>query len=276
MWPSGTGTIPANAQGTTLLADTNGDDHSLAHRQIGSQINQLPTVFGSSPGTNILNPGIKNASDQLFALNSGGTANQIITKGTANNMTMGSQSATGGTFSAPTLAGQGTNNGTFSGGMYGTATFQGGTIGGTPTIQGTVIAGTNITDAAVIERKMKMDILGGTTLTSGSITSAGALAGIPGGSVTINLPIAMNAMIYVSILVSTQSSPAPAYALFVDGNKDAVWQDGVGWNITENAFTAWRTGYAAGNHTWQMQWRNTGAGTTQISGFELVVVPYSQ
>lgn len=124
-YPSTLDTITQFPQpaGTSALTSP---DHAALHTNTSILGTVIENLLGTTLGTNILNPGIKNASDQLFALNSGGTANQTIVKGTANNMTMGSQAATGGTLSAVTLSGQGTWNGTvantslINGGTYGT------------------------------------------------------------------------------------------------------------------------------------------------------------
>ena len=113
-WPSDSGTIPSDMQGTLILADPT-DDHALMHRKSGTILNALPTVFGTTPGTNLLR-GVANASDQLFSLNSGGTANTMITKGTANNMIFGTPSVTGGTLVTPVI------NGGTAGTLVGTAT----------------------------------------------------------------------------------------------------------------------------------------------------------
>lgn len=99
--------VPTNMQGTTLLADTNGDDHSLAHRTLGSIVNAMGTKLGLTSGTP--------ANNQALIGNGGGSAgwsgtwNQAalgsptLTGGTLNNPIIGTPSSTGGTASSITL-----------------------------------------------------------------------------------------------------------------------------------------------------------------------------
>ncbi len=131
-WPNDSGTVSTSMQGTTLVAT---DDHSLWHRTAGSELNNLNIVFGTTGGTNLLQKALT-VGDQLLALNSGGTAYQVITKGTLNNCVLGTP-----TLQAPTLTGQGTNSGTISGGMFGTATLQGGILAGQIQNNGTIANG---------------------------------------------------------------------------------------------------------------------------------------
>lgn len=108
MWPSGTTQTDVTMLGGSFLAT---NDHSLSHRQLGSVVNQLPTVFGTTPGTNLFGaytPG------QLPLAENGGTIQKAFL-GTF-------------TYQAGTITGQIQNNGTIANGTYGTAFLQGGTI----------------------------------------------------------------------------------------------------------------------------------------------------
>jgi len=102
-WPGDLGTISTAMVGTTRddTASTpdGSDDHALMHRKEGSILNALPSVFGTSNGTNVLR-NIASASDSLAAINSGGTLLELVTGGTANNMIFGSPSVTGGTYNS--------------------------------------------------------------------------------------------------------------------------------------------------------------------------------
>lgn len=77
--------------GSNFLAgtDASGIDHAGVHDNLSILGTALENILGTTPGTNLFNPGIKTASDQVLGMNSGGTLNQTITKGTINNALLG-------------------------------------------------------------------------------------------------------------------------------------------------------------------------------------------
>lgn len=148
---------PSSLDGTAQLSQPAGStlvtaiDHAVQHDNLSSLGTVLENLLGTTSGTNLLR-NIAAASDGLIAANSGGTLKQTIS-GTVNLMGQGTNTGTtsggvygtatyqGGTANAITLAGAGTNSGTYSGGVYGTATWTGGTINATIGTLGTGWAG---------------------------------------------------------------------------------------------------------------------------------------
>ncbi len=266
-----------NPQGGSLLTNP---DHAGMHTSENNELVAIEQFLGTNSASNGVFSGYQ-AGWVPLAL-SGGTPQTSLLHGTYPNATLGTPAITGGTYTAPVFAGNGTNSGTIANGVYnnanfGTSQWTGGTLAPS-VVQGSVIGSANILDGNVPERKIRMDQLAGTVLTSGSTSSSG-LAGIPGGSVTINFNVASNVMIYFSSLVFPSGGAAILYALYINGVKDTTWNDtngAGGWNTQMNSFTAWRTGLAAGLGTFQMQWRIAGSGTASIQGFEFIVQPFSQ
>lgn len=272
-FPTDSGTIPTSMQGGTLLADAT-DDHALHHRNIGTVINALPTVFGTTPGTNLFKSYVAGWFPLAVIYNGAGhgSLQAVVDAGTINNAVFGSMTATGGT-----IAGQIQNNGTVANGVYGTAQWTGGTLSPS-VVSGSVIGSANILDGNVPERKIRMDQLSGTTLTSGT-TASQTKVDIVGGSININLNVASNVMIHFSAAVSNSGVVPTFFTLLTDGAADSVWNDIAFINSASPgaaAFTAWRTGLAAGTHSWKMQWRTSGVGTLTLAAFEFIVQPFSQ
>lgn len=128
-FPIDTGTVANTMQGTTLFTDPN-ETHSLNHRQIGSVINSLPTVFGTFPTTGLFSGYQTGWAPLAFQ---GGTLQAVISKGTINNGILGSPTITGGTLNSNIQ-----NNGTINGGginpnigTFGTLIVNNGTMGST-------------------------------------------------------------------------------------------------------------------------------------------------
>ena len=97
-WPNDFGTLPANMQGTTLLADAN-DGHALMHQQLGSFVNAAGSKLGLSSGTP--------ANNQLLI----GIGNGSASWGTTvNGLNLGSPNITGGTITIGTISAPGTVN----------------------------------------------------------------------------------------------------------------------------------------------------------------------
>ena len=257
MWPGNTGTISTAMNGTTRddtnVAPDGSDNHSLMHKQAGSILNGLPTVFGSTSGTNLLR-NVAAASDQLLTANSGGTLSQTFTKGTANNMVFGTPSITGGTANSQTL--------------------------GTPTVLGSVIGSANILNSNVPESKMRLDIAAGTTSLGTFVVTS--WIPIPGGTVTIVLPVASNALINFMSYFNYPSGGPAQFGLVTDATADAIWGTGGNQSIKlaqaygNAGFTAYRTGYASGTHNWVM-WAYIPSGTFSANGFamDFSVIPFA-
>lgn len=252
---------PAQIDTTTQLpqpAGTNtldNPDHAGAHTNMSLAVIAIENTVGTTAGTNVLKN--FNAGDFPVRMNAGGTLQQAIA----------------GTFTI--------NNGTFNNAVIGTPSIAGGTANsftlGTPTIQGTVINTANIIDAAITERKMKLDQLAGTTLTTGT-TNSQTKTDIVGGSVTCVVNVASNVLITTS-LANSNTGAVPTYiTLLTDGTADSVWNDIAFINSASPggcSFTAWRTGITAGTHNWRIQWRTSGSGTLTLTAFELVVIPFA-
>lgn len=90
-FPNDFGTIPANMQGTMLLADAT-DGHSLMHRQLGTIVNAAGSKLGLSSGTP--------SANQVLYGNGGGTA---IWSSTINGMSLGTPVITSGTMNSMLL-----------------------------------------------------------------------------------------------------------------------------------------------------------------------------
>lgn len=146
----------SNPQGTTLLSN----DHALEHRNVGTSIIAVETVVGTTAGTNVLKNFV--AGDFPSRINASNILQQVTT-GTVN-------------LSAGTITGQIVNSGTVANGVYGTATYQGGTGNsmtlGTPIINHFTSSGTTI---PVIADRALAPIVG-------------TLADSAGGTITANSP----------------------------------------------------------------------------------------
>lgn len=178
-FPNDSGTIPANMQGTTLLADAI-DDHSLMHRQVGTILNALPTTLGTTAGTNILK-NITSAGQFAVSVNSSNVLQQSLTG------TLG--------MSAGSITGQISNTGTIANGVYGTATYQGGTANtltlGTPSTDIIKARGTAIgfNNSIYPSEGSLTDSAGGTlTPDAGSYQMYYSVMGTSAGNRTIGTP----------------------------------------------------------------------------------------
>lgn len=219
-FPTTIDTPDTTMQGTTLFT---GDDHALNHRTLGSSIIAIENNLGTNAGTSILKN--FNAGDFGARINSGGILQQTLT-GTVN------------------LQGQATASGTMANGVYGTATYQGGTgnsmVLGTPSVDyfSARNAGT------------------GLGFNNSIFPAEGTLTDVAGGTLTVD---ARTAQIYYSVMgtgagnrtIATPTNLSPyqqlTYAFKTSGsaNGTLVWgtifrisQDygtptlgtGVGWN----------------------------------------------
>ncbi len=133
-FPSDSGTIPTDMVGTTLLANPT-DDHSLAHRQIGTVVNNLSTALGTTGGTNMLGLFIDAAGEFAPSVNSTMVFQDVIAGGTANAMVIGTPAITGGTGNAMTFGTPAITGGTTTASLaiMGSAVYQG-TNSGTVTL----------------------------------------------------------------------------------------------------------------------------------------------
>lgn len=193
--------------GTSLLTSP---DHALVHTNISILGTVLENMLGVNPGTNLLR-GVSGASDQLFALNTGGTANQTITKGTVNN----------GIFGTPTITG---------GQMAGSANLAAGTLS-SPQINGT------ITSAGTVN-----GLIFGVTIAPG----VGTITDSAGGTFTVN---AQAANIYYSVqgtaagnrTINTPANPQPyqllTYAFKDSGSANGTLIWGTAFRISQDVGT---------------------------------------
>lgn len=85
-------------QGTTLQAT---DDHASQHRNLGSAVVNIETVLGTTPASSLFVNFA--AGDKPIRVNSGGTIQSVLAKGTANNMTFGTANLIGGSAANMTL-----------------------------------------------------------------------------------------------------------------------------------------------------------------------------
>lgn len=145
--------------GTNTLAEV---DHASQHVDTNDAIEKIESVLGTTAGTSVLSD--FNAGDVALRTNSGGTLAQTITKGTANNLVMGSPAVTGGTLTTPTI-----NNPTM-----GSLTLTSGTLNnvviGTPTITGGALNNGAVGTSQITGGTLNNAVIGTPAITGGTAT----------------------------------------------------------------------------------------------------------
>ncbi len=120
-----------NPQGGSLVASQ--PDHAALHTSENNEIVAIETFLGTNSASNGQFSGFTSGQTPL-PINSG-TLGTVVSKGTVNNMVLGTPAITGGTINNPVIGTPAVTGGTANGQVIGTAVttgaFNGGTITGT-------------------------------------------------------------------------------------------------------------------------------------------------
>lgn len=278
MWPSGNGTVADGMQGTSLFTDPN-ETHSTNHRQIGTIVNSLTTVFGTTAGTGLF---AGYAVGQLPLPIQSGTLGTLITKGTINTSVIGTSQFTGGTVGTTnliggTLAGQIQNNGTVTNGVYGTALYLGGTANnqtlGTPTLLGSVINTANIVTGAAT------NVIGtqGTALNQTGTTQDPTFTPITGGTVTLITSGSACLITGAAALGLNSDGLKCALSLALDGTQVMYSYGNAGAANGETSIAVNYYGIpSAGTHSWTLGVALESPGTFTIQTFSLLAMEFKK
>lgn len=162
----GTAQLPTTNSGTNTLSNPTNIDHTLQTNNINQLGTAIEAVLGTTNGTSVL---MNFAAGQFPVRNTGGGATGTLV-----------QTLVGGTFNTPGFSGQGTNAGTIANGVYGSATYQGGTaLGftiGTPIASG-IFSNGNIGTGTTTITWTNGDRQCGTMTANGTLKFAGTATG---------------------------------------------------------------------------------------------------